>query len=133
VRGASPRVGPRADGVEAIWRRREPAGHAELIREVRQLGGLVRAHVLRAVVTDRVEPLFRVQGTAQVSLGCDDSRLVIQRPRDHLAERRLDHRRAAATEYLAIRRQRRREVVGERGRGNDCGTETTKARDSIAM
>jgi hypothetical protein len=60
-----------------------------------------------------------MQTDAQIALGLDDSLLVIQRSRYHLARGGFDHRRAAASEHLLVRRQRHGKVVWKRGGGDE--------------
>ena len=114
----------RRRAADAAPRRRARAAPARAERRREQ-------HVLAAVVADGVEPALGVQPGAQVAVGDHDPLLVVERPRDHLARRRLDDRRAAAP-VDAVALDRHREVLrGTRAR-DVLRHETTNAPDSIA-
>jgi hypothetical protein len=74
-----------------------------------------------AVVADGIEPPLRVKTPAKVAVGEHDALTVVERPGEDFPLLGLDDRSPTPAEDLPSLGQRDREVVGERGGGNELG------------
>src|SRR5687767_4091121 len=84
------------------------SGRLDLRQRVRLIRR--REHVGAAVVTDGVEPAFRVQPAAELTARDEHSLFAVQRTRDHLAPFRVDDHRAAVAECLLVGQGKRKVV-----------------------